>query len=292
MPPAHAAPNLQGRILIDVNQNGEAWYVLPTSYERVYLGRPNDAFQVMRELGLGIRSSELAALPPALTPVDGEDSDGDGLVDSFEEALGTDPEKADTDADGFNDKAELASNYSPFGPTRFTVNKQLLNRMKGHILLQVEGAGQAWYVNPVDSKRYYLGRPSDAFRIMRELGLGISHANLQTIPVSGSTSVTSSPQEKIKAIKPLAVEIRAKDFSLAPYSTRIDAGKPIRLTFKNNGTSPHNVYIEESNIGTPTIAPGESASIDLSPLEPGIYTLFCAVDEHRKKGMEAYLKVL
>lgn len=40
---------------------------------------------------------------------------------------------------------------------------ELSNRLKGKILLQVESAGEAWYVNPDNEKRYYLGRPSDAF---------------------------------------------------------------------------------------------------------------------------------
>lgn len=48
------------------------------------------------------------------------------------------------------------------------------SRLSGKILLQVESKGEAWYVKPDDLKRYYLGRPSDAFYIMQELGLGIS----------------------------------------------------------------------------------------------------------------------
>lgn len=45
----------------------------------------------------------------------------------------------------------------------------------GKILLQVEENGEAWYVYPNDSFRYYLGRPKDAFDIMRNLGLGAKH---------------------------------------------------------------------------------------------------------------------
>ena len=39
-------------------------------------------------------------------------------------------------------------------------------------MLQVEENGEAWYVYPDDLKKYYLGRPADAFGVMRELGLG------------------------------------------------------------------------------------------------------------------------
>jgi len=53
------------------------------------------------------------------------------------------------------------------------------NRLSGKILLDVERNGEAWYVYPVDNHRYYLGRPNDAFNIMRNLGLGISNENLE-----------------------------------------------------------------------------------------------------------------
>ncbi len=46
----------------------------------------------------------------------------------------------------------------------------------GYILLQVEKNGEAWYVYPGDGNRYYLGRPDDAFNIMKKLALGATHS--------------------------------------------------------------------------------------------------------------------
>lgn len=60
-------------------------------------------------------------------------------------------------------------------------------RLSGRILLQVESKGEAWYINPVDQRRYYLGRPEDVLRVMSELGLGISNANLALIPATNTT---------------------------------------------------------------------------------------------------------
>ena len=51
-------------------------------------------------------------------------------------------------------------------------------KLSGKILLQTESKGEAWYVYPGDNKRYYLGRPTDAFKLMRELGLGISNVEI------------------------------------------------------------------------------------------------------------------
>ncbi|MEY4745121.1 MAG: hypothetical protein RL272_1066 [Candidatus Parcubacteria bacterium] len=128
------AETVRGRILLDVERNGEAWYVTPMPAERHYLGRPDDAFAVMRELGLGISDADLAKIP-----AEGDADDGDPA---------------------------------------------LRERVAGRILLQVEAHGEAWYVDPADRRRRYLGRPDDAFAVMRGLGLGITSEDLAAIPIA------------------------------------------------------------------------------------------------------------
>jgi len=54
--------------------------------------------------------------------------------------------------------------------------------VRGRILIDVEQRGEAWYVHPVSSKRYYLNTPEQAFLVMRELSLGITNDNLAKIP--------------------------------------------------------------------------------------------------------------
>ena len=121
---ASLATRLKGRILLQVESSGEAWYVNPDNEKRYYLGRPADAFQIMRELGLGVSNKDFKI---------------------------------------FNGKAP--------------------RRLAGKILLKVESVGEAYYVNPLDLKMHYLGRPADAFQIMRELGLGITNENLNVINI-------------------------------------------------------------------------------------------------------------
>jgi hypothetical protein len=127
------AQRLSGRILLDVRRDGRAWYVNPIDLRRYYLGRPADAFQIMRQLGLGITSAQLSQIPTTSV-------------------------------------ATLSID-----------NLELTKRLSGRILIAVEESGEAWYVNPVDLRRYYLGRPADAFQIMRQLGLGISIGDLAKI---------------------------------------------------------------------------------------------------------------
>ncbi|MEK7122927.1 MAG: hypothetical protein AAB855_03665 [Patescibacteria group bacterium] len=133
--PAYAetlSERLSGRILLQVERNGEGWYVEPSADSRAFLGRPADAFRIMRELGLGITNGDL-----------------DRIATSGEKTVS---------------------------------NPSFTERLAGKILLQVQANGEAWYVDPIELKRTYLGRPADAFSIMRSKGLGISNADLEKIP--------------------------------------------------------------------------------------------------------------
>ncbi len=62
-----------------------------------------------------------------------------------------------------------------------TADKKLSEKLKGRILLQVENNGEAWYVNPRDSKKYYMAGGQEAYEIMRNLGVGITNKDLEKI---------------------------------------------------------------------------------------------------------------
>ena len=168
---------LKGRILLKVEDRGKAYYVNPKSEEMYYLGRAEDAFEVMRGQGVGITNANLDKIEIGIMDSVGSDSDGDGLSDMFEDAIGTDKNDVDSDGDGFRDKVELVSSFNPRGSGKLMFNQSFSDDQRGKIFLQVESAGEAWYVNPADGKRYFLGRPADAYNAMRNLGLGISNSD-------------------------------------------------------------------------------------------------------------------
>lgn len=60
---------LAGRILLDVESHGEAYYILPTTLRGVSLGRAADAYALMRQYGLGITNQDLTFIPIAHGPV-------------------------------------------------------------------------------------------------------------------------------------------------------------------------------------------------------------------------------
>ncbi len=115
---------LKGRILLQVEGKGQAWYVSPVDGKRYYLGRPADAFNVMRQLGLGISNVDFNSLDN---------------------------------------------------------NPSAWKRLAGRILLKTEDKGKAYYFDPVNLQLYYLGRPADAFDVMRSRGLGIKDSDLNQI---------------------------------------------------------------------------------------------------------------
>lgn len=148
------ASRLSGRILINVQGKGEAWYVNPADLKRHYLGRPTDAFNVMRRLGVGVTEKDFQQIAQEGMPVEG--------------------------------------------------NKALAKALSGKIILEVERNGEAWYINPLDLKRYYLGRPNDAYAVMRRLGLGVRLKDLAFIHKQGSSEAVdrySSYEHKAVAAK-------------------------------------------------------------------------------------------
>ncbi len=173
---------LEGKILLQVEQSGEAWYVHPYQGVRYYLGTPQDAFDIMRKFGIGMSNRDFEKIPVAdMNLSNGLDSDKDGLSDQVEDAFGTDKNNPDTDSDGYNDKDEILSGYDPTGNTELDIDPVFVEGRKGFIYLQVNQNGEAWYINPDDGKRYFLGRPQDAFNVMRSLGLGITDEDLNKI---------------------------------------------------------------------------------------------------------------
>ena len=70
-----------------------------------------------------------------------------------------------------------------FSGASFVMAQSLAERLSGKILIQVEQVGEAWYVDPVNLDRYFMGRPHDAFDLMRNLGLGITNEKLNQIPI-------------------------------------------------------------------------------------------------------------
>ena len=171
-----------GKILLQVEGKGEAWYVDKDTRKKFYLKDGDTAYTALQAFGLGITNNDLAKIPVVTdNQVAVVDSDNDGLDDKLEESIGTDANKSDTDGDGYPDSWELANGFSPLGTGRLTFDAGFSDRLNGKILLQVQGRGQAWYV--LAGKRYYLKDGPSAYQIMRSKSLGVTNNDLRKINV-------------------------------------------------------------------------------------------------------------
>lgn len=176
---------LKGHILLQVERNGEAWYMYPSDGLRYYLRNGEIAYIIMRFFSLGITNADLEKIPVGIEPrFEDADADSDRLSDKMEEGLGTDPLSADTDNDGVGDGDEvLVYSTHPLREGRLVYSPVLVSRLLGKILLQVESRGEAWYVHPADGKRYYMKDGASAYQIMRFLSLGTSNRDLNKLPI-------------------------------------------------------------------------------------------------------------
>jgi len=175
---------LKGKILLQVEAHGEAWYVNPGSGKRIYMKDGDVAYGMMRNLGLGITNADLEKIPIGFEDkFECLDSDGDGLCNKLEDSLGTDINNSDSDGDNTSDGDEIKNNSNPLGDGSLNYNSTIATRLKGKILLQVEAHGEAWYVNPDNGKRYYMPDGPSAYQIMRYLSLGITNQDLDNIEI-------------------------------------------------------------------------------------------------------------
>lgn len=154
-PPVRAASPFSGKILLAVEGHGEAWYINPTDQKRYFLGRPADAFQVMRALAIGISNADFALL----------------------------------------ENNQLATSKA--------------QKLLGRILIKPQDNGQAYYYEPNNKKLHYLGRPADAFKIMKETAVGAANQHLDPIPTgqiqskpavkptTATSTSTTSPTAKV-----------------------------------------------------------------------------------------------
>jgi plastocyanin len=85
--------------------------------------------------------------------------------------------------------------------------------------------------------------------------------------------------------------ITGTEFTFSPPIITVSAGEQVRLTFRNTGEDPHNWTVEGLSVGTETIGPGESDTIEFTPETRGRFIVYCSVGNHRAAGMVGTLVV-
>ena len=93
---------------------------------------------------------------------------------------------------------------------------------------------------------------------------------------------------------PARVQVVAQEFSYSLSRTKVRAGRVI-VELVNRGQDTHDLDLRRIGgtriIRFPSVQPGQFVDRELR-LRPGRYLLWCAVADHRERGMRAVLRVV
>ena len=152
---------LKGKLLLQTQNKGRIWYVDPVGLQKHEVTFAN-ALSLFQKLALGITNADLLKIPADL--------------DSISSSL-------DSDGDGYTDRAELQSGYSPYiagsNQGRFKTENNLAEKLKGRLLLQVQDKGRIWYIDQ-NGKRWEVTW-GNLMSLFRKLALGITDKDLETV---------------------------------------------------------------------------------------------------------------
>jgi manganese oxidase len=86
-----------------------------------------------------------------------------------------------------------------------------------------------------------------------------------------------------------SVHAELSEFAISLSTTEVATAGTLMI--HNNGTMPHDLVVRDTDLAASQIAPGESAELDLSGLEPGTYEMYCTIPGHADSGMTASITI-
>src|SRR5205814_350882 len=109
---------------------------------------------------------------------------------------------------------------------------------------------------------------------------------------SGSSSTKSTPSTSGGGGS--TVNLSETEFKIDPASTSVSKTGKVTFKIKNNGQITHAFNVEGAGIKetkTPSIAPGQSATVTVDDTKAGSLEFYCPIDGHKAQGMKGELKV-
>ncbi len=106
----------------------------------------------------------------------------------------------------------------------------------------------------------------------------------------GGDDATTDDATPGAAVDAASVDVTAVDFAFSASATDVPAGD-ITFTLLNSGGMGHDLVLEGvDRAATAVVDPTGTDSFTVT-LEPGTYTLYCSVGNHRSLGMELEITV-
>jgi FtsP/CotA-like multicopper oxidase with cupredoxin domain len=114
-----------------------------------------------------------------------------------------------------------------------------------------------------------------------------------TLVAAACTSGDSSTETATRDRSHVELDVSLNEFAISPARMEAPAGQPIVLHVANEGTAPHSLAVDTGKgvEETPLLDSGESAVLELQPLEAGDYATLCTVAGHAEAGMTGTLTI-
>jgi plastocyanin len=116
---------------------------------------------------------------------------------------------------------------------------------------------------------------------------GTSSAPSSSAAGSSSAAASSSAQGQAKT-----VDVKATEYAFSLATTTFSPGT-YTFTMANDGHATHAIEIDGPGVAdqkSSTAGPGGTSTLTVT-LQPGSYTLYCPVGNHRQLGMQTMLTV-
>lgn len=79
--------------------------------------------------------------------------------------------------------------------------------------------------------------------------------------------------------------VAGKEYSFNVSTIKVSKGDIVKITFINNGSSPHNFGIEDFSARTPIVSFQRFTTIEFVADKTGTFDFDCSIPGHRNRGM-------
>ena len=107
--------------------------------------------------------------------------------------------------------------------------------------------------------------------------------------LAASANSKSNDAKQVAAIGGSGAKVTLTEYTISPDMVSAPVGGSVAVT--NGGTLDHNLAVDGTALKTKVLHPGESATLSLSGLKKGSYTILCQIPGHADSGMKAMLMV-
>lgn len=108
----------------------------------------------------------------------------------------------------------------------------------------------------------------------------------ENLPGDSAVNDTATPQ-----VEEGVIVVVGDEFSFTPSEISFKSGEMVKISFRNEGESMHNLVIEELGVESDLIGPGEVDYFEFTPDKNGTFEMICSIAGHKEAGMQGSLTI-